>query len=84
MKAKPYSGEPVLLCRVCKYIQKDGYDTDTWMTIGISTRLAIKTGYYSDPRSLARIFPFESEIRRFCFVLEAFDRLLSFQAELSV
>ena len=83
MKAKQYSVESVLLYGVCKYIQKDEHDTDAWMTMGISTRLAMKLGYHRDPRSLKNISPFEGEMRRrtFC-ILEAFDLLLSFQAGL--
>ena len=83
MKAKSYSVESVLLYGVCKYVQKDEHDTDAWMTMGISTRLAMKMGYHRDPRHLANISPFEGEMRRrtFC-ILEAFDLLLSFQAGL--
>lgn len=81
MKAKPYSVESVLLYGVCKYVQKDEQDTDAWMTMAVSTRLAMKMGYHRDPRHLANISPFEGEMRRrtFC-ILEAFDLLLSFQA----
>ena len=83
MQAKPYSVESVLLYGVCKYVQKDEHDTDAWMTMGISTRLAMKMGYHRDPRHLANVSPFEGEMRRrtFC-ILEAFDLLLSFQAGL--
>ena len=83
LKGKLYSVESVLLYGVCKYIQKDEHDTDAWMTIGMSTRLAMKMGYHRDPRLLANISPFEGEMRRrtFC-ILEAFDLLLSFQAGL--
>lgn len=83
MKTKPYSVESVLLYGMCKYLQKDEHDTDAWMTIGISTRLAMKMGYHRDPRHLANISPFEGEMRRRTFfILEAFDLLLSFQAGL--
>lgn len=83
MKAKPYSVESVLLYGVCKYIQKDEHDTDAWMTMGISTRLAMKMGYHRDPCRLTNISPFEGEMRRRTFfILEAFDLLLSFQAGL--
>ena len=81
MQARPYSVESVLLYGVCKYVRNDEHDTDAWMTMGISTRLAMKMGYHRDPRHLAKISPFEGEMRRrtFC-ILEAFDLLLSFQA----
>ena len=81
MQAKPYSVESVLLYGVCKYVQNDEHDTDAWMTMGISTRLAMKMGYHRDPRHLTKVSPFEGEMRRrtFC-ILEAFDLLLSFQA----
>ena len=83
MKTKPYSVESVLLYGMCKYLQKDEHDTDAWMTIGVSTRLAMKMGYHRDPRHLANISPFEGEMRRRTFfILEAFDLLLSFQAGL--
>ncbi len=83
IKAKSYSVESVLLYGVCKYIQKDEHDTDAWMTIGVSTRLAMKMGYHRDPRHLPNISPFEGEMRRRTFfILEAFDLLLSFQAGL--
>ena len=83
MKTKPYSVESVLLYGMCKYLQKDEHDTDAWMTIGISTRLAMKMGYHRDPRHLANISPFEGEMRRRTFfILDAFDLLLSFQAGL--
>ena len=79
--AKPYSVESVLLYGVCKYVQNDEHDTDAWMTMGISTRLAMKMGYHRDPNHLPQVSPFEGEMRRrtFC-ILEAFDLLLSFQA----
>lgn len=81
MQARPYSVESVLLYGVCKYVRNDEHDTDAWMTMGISTRLAMKMGYHRDPRHLAKVSPFEGEMRRrtFC-ILEAFDLLLSFQA----
>lgn len=81
MKAKLYSVESVLLFGVCQYVQKDEQETDAWMTMAVSTRLAMKMGYHRDPRHLANISPFEGEMRRriFC-ILEAFDLLLSFQA----
>ena len=81
MQARPYSVESVLLYGVCKYVRNDEHDTDAWMTMGISTRLAMKMGYHRDPRHLAEVSPFEGEMRRrtFC-ILEAFDLLLSFQA----
>ena len=83
MGTKPYSVESVLLYGMCKYLQKDEHDTDAWMIIGISTRLAMKMGYHRDPRHLANISPFEGEMRRRTFfILEAFDLLLSFQAGL--
>ncbi len=83
IKTKSYSVESVLLYGVCKYIQKDEHDTDAWMTIGVSTRLAMKMGYHRDPRHLTKISPFEGEMRRRTFfILEAFDLLLSFQAGL--
>ena len=83
LKAKPYSVEALLLYGVCKYIQKDDHDTDAWMIMGMSTRLAMKMGYHRDPRHLAKISPFEGEMRRRTFfILEAFDLLLSFQAGL--
>ena len=83
MKAKPYSVESVLLYGVCKYMQKEEHDTDAWMTMGISARLAMKMGYHRDPRNLANVSPFEGEMRRRTFfILEAFDLLLSFQAGL--
>ena len=83
IKTKSYSVESVLLYGVCKYIQKDEHDTDAWMTIGVSTRLAMKMGYHRDPRHLPKISPFEGEMRRRTFfILEAFDLLLSFQAGL--
>ena len=83
LKGKLYSVESVLLYGVCKYIQRDEHDTDAWMTIGMSTRLAMKMGYHRDPRNLANISPFEGEMRRRTFfILEAFDLLLSFQAGL--
>ena len=83
LKGKLYSVESVLLYGVCKYIQKDEHDTDAWMTIGMSTRLAMKMGYHRDPRLLTNISPFEGEMRRRTFfILEAFDLLLSFQAGL--
>ena len=83
MRTKPYSVESVLLYGMCKYLQKDEHDTDAWMVIGISTRLAMKMGYHRDPRHLANISPFEGEMRRRTFfILEAFDLLLSFQAGL--
>ena len=81
MQARPYSVESVLLYGVCKYVRNDEHDTDAWMTMGISTRLAMKMGYHRDPRHLAKVSPFEGEMRRrtFC-ILEAYDLLLSFQA----
>ena len=83
IKAIPYSVESVLLYGVCKYIQRDEHDSDAWMTIGISTRLAMKMGYHRDPRHFAKMSPFEGEMRRRTFVIiEAFDLLLSFQAGL--
>ena len=83
LKTKPYSVEALLLYGVCKYIQKDEHDTDAWMIMGMSTRLAMKMGYHRDPRHLANISPFEGEMRRRTFfILEAFDLLLSFQAGL--
>ena len=83
LKGRIYSVESLLLYGVCKYIQRDEHDTDAWMTIGMSTRLAMKMGYHRDPRNLANISPFEGEMRRRTFfILEAFDLLLSFQAGL--
>ena len=83
MKAKPYSVESTLLYGVCRYLQKDEQDNDAWMTIGISTRLALKMGYHRDASHLNDISPFEGEMRRRTFViLEAYDLLLSFQAGL--
>ena len=81
MQARPYSVESVLLYGVCKYVRNDEHDTDAWITMGISTRLAMKMGYHRDPRHLAKVSPFEGEMRRrtFC-ILEAYDLLLSFQA----
>ena len=81
IQARPYSVESVLLYGVCKYVRNDEHDTDAWMTMGISTRLAMKMGYHRDPRHLTQVSPFEGEMRRrtFC-ILEAFDLLLSFQA----
>ena len=64
-------------------MQKDDFNADAWMTMGISTRLALRMGYHRDPRHLPSISPFEGEMRRRTFYLvETFDLLLSFQAGL--
>lgn len=82
-KARPYSVEAVLLYAVCKYMQKEDSDTDAWMIMGISARLAMRMGYHRDPRHLANISPFEGEMRRRTFFIGmTFDLLLSFQAGL--
>ena len=79
-EAKPYSVEAVLLYGYCRYIQLDDPDTDAWMTMGISARLAMRMGYHRDPRHLGNISPFEGEMRRRVFsIIGTFDILLSFQ-----
>ncbi|KAK3171834.1 hypothetical protein OEA41_003918 [Lepraria neglecta] len=82
-KAKPYSVEAILLYAICKYMIKADVDTDVWMIMGISARLALKMGYHRDPRHLANISPFEGEMRRRIFsIVETFDLLFAFQAGL--
>ena len=82
-KARAYSVEAVLLYGICKYQQKEDPDTDAWMIMGISARVAMRMGYHRDPRHLASISPFEGEMRRRTFlIIESFDLLLSFQAGL--
>ena len=82
-KAKPYSVEALLLYAICKYMMKVDIDTDVWMIMGISARLALKMGYHRDPRHLANISPFEGEMRRRIFsIVETFDLLFAFQAGL--
>ncbi len=82
-KARPYSVEAVLLYAVCKYMQKEDPDSDAWMIMGISARLAVRLGYHRDPRNFAKISPFEGEMRRRAFfIVETFDLLLSSQAGL--
>lgn len=82
-KARPYSVEAVLLYAMCKFLFKDDLDTDVWMLIGISARLAIRMGYHRDPSHLANISPFEGEMRRRTFfTVQIFDVLFSFQAGL--
>lgn len=82
-KAKPYSVEALLLYAFCNYKRKEDRDTETWMLMGLATRLAMRMGYHRDPRHLANISPFEGEMRRRTFmIVETFDLLLSFQAGL--
>jgi len=86
-KARPYSVEAVLLYGVSKYMQREDPDTDpdkeAWIMMGIGARLAMRMGYHRDPRHLAKISPFEGEMRRRTFwMIEAFDILLSSQAGL--
>lgn len=86
-KARPYSVEAVLLYGVCKYMQKEELDTDpdrdAWVIMGVGARLAMRMGYHRDPRHLAKISPFEGEMRRRTFwVMMAFDILLSSQTGL--
>lgn len=82
-KARPYSVEAVLLHAFCKHKQQEEPDSDVWMVMGITARLAMKMGYHRDPRHLKNITPFEGEMRRrVFFFLETFDLLLSFQAGL--
>lgn len=81
--ARPYSVEAVLLYGFCKFMQNNDPNTDVWIIMGISARLALRMGYHRDPRHLVSISPFEGEMRRrtFCMI-ESFDLLLSFQAGL--
>ena len=83
-KPRPFSVEAVLLYAQCKYyLSREDANTDAWMIMGIGARLAMKMGYHRDPRHLAKISPFEGEMRRRTFfMLEAFDILLSLQAGL--
>ena len=82
-KARPYSVEAVLLYAVCKYMQKEDPDSDAWMIMGISARLAVRLGYHRDPRHFTRISPFEGEMRRRTFfIVESLELLLSSQAGL--
>ena len=82
-KARPYSVEAVLLYAVCKYMQKEDPDSDAWLIMGVSVRLAMRMGYHRDPRHLANISPFEGEMRRRTFfTIQTFDLLLSSQAGL--
>ena len=53
------------------------------MILGTGTRLAMRMGYHRDPRHLAKVSPFEGEMRRRTFmVVETLDLLLSTQAGL--
>lgn len=82
-KARQYSVEALLLYAFCSFRRKEDRDTETWMLMGLATRLAMRMGYHRDPRHLANISPFEGEIRRRTFmIVETFDLLLSFQAGL--
>ena len=78
-KAKPYSVEALFLYAFAKYLRKE--ETDAFMLMSMSTRLAMKMGYHRDPRHFPSISPFEGEMRRRTFaVLETFDLLESFHA----
>lgn len=82
-KARPYSVDAVLLHAFCKHKQQEEPDSDVWMIMGITARLAMKMGYHRDPHHLKNITSFEGEMRRrVFFFLETFDLLLSFQAGL--
>ena len=78
-KAKPYSVEALFLYAFAKYLRKE--ETDAFMLMSMSTRLAMKMGYHRDPRHFPSISPFEGEMRRRTFAtLETFDLLESFHA----
>jgi hypothetical protein len=70
-----------LFYALCKVKKRGDADSDSWMVMGTSARLALKMGYHRDPRHLAHISPFEAEMRRRIFyTVETFDLLLCFQA----
>ncbi|KAL6720764.1 hypothetical protein ACLMJK_002689 [Lecanora helva] len=81
--ARPYAVEALVLYGICKFSETKDRDTNAWMIMGLSARLAMRMGYHRDPRHLSTITPFEGEMRRRTWmIVETFDLLLSSQAGL--
>jgi hypothetical protein len=82
-QGKPYSVEATLMYAILGLCRQEDREMESWMIMGVVTRLSVKLGYHRDPRHLRGISPFEGEMRRRTFfVVEAMDLLLSFQAGL--
>lgn len=68
---------------LCKYAKQEGPDSDVWLLMGTTARLAMKMGYHRDPRHFPKLSAFEGEMRRrVFFYVNSFDLLLSFNVGL--
>jgi hypothetical protein len=78
LTATPYSVEALLFHFHCIYALHADSELQPWPLLTMATRLAQKMGYHRDPRHLARLSPFESEMRRRAwYYIEIFDMTMS-------
>jgi hypothetical protein len=78
LNAQRYSVEALLFHFHCVYALHADPEIKPWPILTMATRLAQKMGYHRDPKHLARLSPFESEMRRRAwYYIEIFDMTMS-------